>query len=107
MPEYDNTDNQTQHPLMDREDWELAFEPYEGHPGAALRCGFNVAILRTSLDAQMFKSRPVIEALDLAMEVLFPFTSFHQASFDLFIRLTEGKLTVEEEQMLNALGIKF
>ena len=45
-----NTDNQTQHPLMDREDWEIAFEPYEGHPGAALRFGFNVAILRTSLD---------------------------------------------------------
>jgi hypothetical protein len=48
----------------------------------------------------MFKSRPVIEALDLAMEVLFPYTSFYAASFDLFIRLTEGRLTFEEEQML-------
>ena len=107
MPEYDNTDNQTQHPLTDREDWELAFEPYESNPGAALRCGFNVAILRASLDAQMFKSQPVIEALDLAIEVLFPYTSFYAASLELFLRLTQGGLTFEEEQMLNALGVKF
>jgi hypothetical protein len=49
-----NTDNQTQAQdlLMDREDWQLGFEAYEGHPSAALRLGFNVAILRTYLDSQ-------------------------------------------------------
>jgi hypothetical protein len=107
MPEHDNTNNQTQHPLTDREDWELAFGPYEDNPGAALRFGFNIATLRSSLDAQMFKSRPVIEAFDLAMEVLFPFTGFYTASFDLFIQLMDGKLTVEQEQTLQALGVKF
>ena len=60
-----------------------------------------------SFDGQLIKPRPVIEALDLAMETLFPYTDFHQASFDLFLRLTDGKLTFEEEQMLNALGVKF
>jgi hypothetical protein len=55
----------------------------------------------------LIKSQPVIEALDLAMKVLFPFTSFHEASLGLFIRLTDGKLTFDEEQMLNALGLKF
>jgi hypothetical protein len=74
---------------------------------AALRLGFNLATLRTELDSLLIKSRPVMESLDLAMEVLFPFTSFHEASFDLFLRYTEGKLTVEEEQMLEALGVKF
>ena len=39
------------------------------------------------------------------MEVLFGYSEFREASFDLFIRLTEGKLSVEEEQILNALGI--
>ena len=107
MQDNPNTDNQTPDLPIDREDWENAFEPYKGHSYAALRLGFNVAILRKELETQMFKSRPVLEALDLAMEVLFPYTSFHEASFGLFIRLTEGKLTFEEEQMLNALGIKF
>jgi hypothetical protein len=106
-PSTDNTDNKTQDPLIDRDDWEIALEPFEGHSYAALRLGFNIAMLRQQLDAQMFKCRPVIETLDLAMEVLFPYTSFHNTSFDLFIRLTDGKLTFEEEQMLHALGIKF
>jgi hypothetical protein len=101
------TDNQTQQLLMDRDDWELAFEPYNTNPSAALRFGFNLAMQRTYLEGQLFKCHPVIEALDTAMEVLFPYTSFHEASFDLFVRLTEGKLTTDEEQMLHALGIKF
>ena len=107
MQDDPTTDNQTQSPLIDREDWELAFEPYEGHSSSALRLGFNIAMLRKHLEGQLFKSGPVMEALDLAMEILFPYTSFHAASFDLFVRLTEGKLTFEEEQMLNALGVKF
>ncbi len=107
MQDDPNTDNQTQQFLTDVEDWEIAFEPYEGQPYAALQLGFNFAVLRTHLEGQLFKSPPVIEALDLAMEVLFPYTDFHSTSFDLFVRLTEGKLTPDEEQMLKALGIEF
>ena len=102
----EDTDTQTQPFEMDREDWELAFEPLEKNSYAALRLGFNFAIMRKQLDAQLFKPRPVMEALDLAMEVLFPFTEFHDVSFNLFLRFTEGKLTFEEEQMLKALGVK-
>jgi hypothetical protein len=102
----DNTDNQAQPFDMEREDWELVFEPYEGNAYAAIRMGFNIRTLRKHLDAQLFKPRPVMEALDLAMEVLFPFTDFHKASFDLFLKITDGKLTFEEEQMLKALGVK-
>ena len=101
------TDNLTPQLLMDAEDWEVAFEPYEGRPSDALTLGCKLGMLRAYLDAQTIKCRHAIKALDLALEVLFPFTSFHDASFDLFLRLTEGKLTFEEEQMLNALGVKF
>lgn len=106
-PNTDHADNQTQRLDVDRDDWDLALKPYEGDPYAALLLGYNVAVLRTRLDSQLIKSRPVIEALDLALEALFPHTSFHDTSFDLFLRLTNGKLTFDEEQMLNALGIKF
>jgi hypothetical protein len=68
--------------------------------------GFNIRTLRKHLDAQRFKPRPVMEALDLAMEVLFPYTDFHKASFEMFLKYTDGKLTFQEEQMLNALGVK-
>jgi hypothetical protein len=100
------TENRTQQFDVDREDWEHALKPYEGHPHEALLLGYNVAILRSHLDGLLIKSRPVMEALDLALEALFPHTTFHDASFDLFLRYVDGKLTFEEEQMLNALGIK-
>src|SRR5690242_8744603 len=90
MQDNPNTDNQTQQDLVDAENWTLAFEPYEGRSYEALQLGFNLATLRIELDSLLIKSQPVIDALDLAMETLFPYTDFHDASFDLFIRLTEG-----------------
>jgi len=39
------------------------------------------------------------------MEVLFPLTDFHKASFDLFLKFADGELTFEEDQMLRALGV--
>jgi len=41
------------------------------------------------------------------LETSFPFTSFHDASFDLFIKYTERKLSFAEEEMVRALGVKF
>jgi hypothetical protein len=102
----EDADDQVRGLDMDRPDWEIAFEPLEGTGYPAIRMGFNIRTLRKYLDAQVIKPRPVMEALDLAMEVLFPFTVFHKVSFDLFLKYTDGELTFEEEQMVNALGIK-
>lgn len=109
MPEdvtTNNKDDQTHEFEMEREDWEIAFEPFEGHPFAALRMGFNIATIRKDLNGLLLKSRPVMETLDLAMEVLFRYTDFHKASFELFLKFTDGQLTFEEEEMLKALGVK-
>jgi hypothetical protein len=109
MQENVTTDHTNDRPIgldLDRDDWELALKPYEGHPHAALLLGFNVAVLRTNLDRQLIKCRPVMEALDAALEMLFPYTAFHRGSFDLFLRYVDGNLTFEEEQMLSALGVK-
>ena len=103
-----NTDHTQTHEIdLDREDWEAAFEPLEKNSFAVLKLGFNFAIMRKYLDTQLFKPRPVMEALDEALEVLFPYTEFHDVSFSLFVRWAEGKLTFEEEQMLRTLGVKF
>lgn len=106
-PTTNNTNNQTKYFDIDRDDWDVALEPYEGNPYSALMLGYNLVTMRTHLDSQPLKSRPVITALDLAVEALFPYTDFHNASFDLFLKFTQGKLTFDEEQMLNALAIKF
>ena len=109
MQEDPTTDRTDMRPIgldLDRDDWESALKPYKGDPHAALLLGFNLAVLRTNLDSQLIKCRPVMEALDHGMEALFPYTTFHDASFDLFLRYVDGKLTFDEEQMLSALGIK-
>jgi hypothetical protein len=74
----------------------------KGHAFAALRTAFNMRILQNDLDSLLIKPRPVMEALDLAMEVLFPFTDFHKASFEMFLKYTDSNLTFDEEQMLKA-----
>ena len=63
-------------------------------------------MLRAYLKAQTIQCLQAIKALDLALEILFPLTSFHDASFDLFIKYTDIRLTFEEEQMARALGGK-
>jgi hypothetical protein len=106
-PNTENTDTQTEPFDLEREDWEAAFEPLEKNSYAVLRLGFNFAIMRKYLDGLLFKPRPVMETLDEAMVVLFALTEFHDVSFNLFLKFTEGQLTFEEEQMLKALGVKF
>jgi len=106
-PNMNNTDTQTHEIDLDREDWVVAFEPLEKNSFPVLKLGFNFAIMRKYLDTQLFKPRPVMEALDEAMTVLFGLTEFHDVSFNLFLKFSEGKLSFEEEQMLRALGVKF
>ena len=103
----DNPNTETyDDPLVERDLWEQAFEPFDGEHYAALRLGFNFAMLRKFYEGQLIVHPPVLESLEIAMHVLFKYSEFHDASYALFLRLTEGKLTREEEQMLNALGIK-
>lgn len=71
MQEDPTTDHTDRRPIgldLDRDDWESSLKPYKGDPHAALLLGFNLAVLRTNLDSQLIKCRPVMEALHHGME---------------------------------------
>jgi hypothetical protein len=53
MQDNRSTENQSQHYLVDPQDWAIAFEPYDENPNEALRLGLNLAILRTELDSML------------------------------------------------------
>jgi hypothetical protein len=106
MPEYDTTDNTTEHPMMDAEDWELALEVYDGFPGQALTLGFHFVVLKSYLVIEPLKIQEAVASLDLGMEVLFKYTDFHGVAYGLFRKLVQGQLTLEEEE-LKSLGLKF
>jgi len=97
-PSTDNADTQTRELDIDREDWELAFEPLEKNSYPVLKLGFIFAILRKHLDTQLIKPRPVMDALDQAMEVLFPLTQFHDVSFNLFLKYAEGNSPLKKNR---------
>lgn len=105
MPEYDN--NPTEQPPLDTEGWEIAFEPYEGHPGSALMLGFNFMVLKAYLVIEPFKIAEAIEGLDRAIEVLFHHSQFHEVAYRMFLKVAGGELTLEEEELLKSLGLKF
>jgi hypothetical protein len=106
MQDDPNIDAENDSPDIDAEDWQIAFEPYKGNPTAALSLGFRFTTLKEYLTDEPPKVKEAVEAMDLAIEELFPFTDFHNVSLDLFRKMIKGQLAVEEEEKLRALGVK-
>jgi len=48
-----------------------------------------------------------VEALACAVEVVFPYTQFHETCRDMYMKVVGGKLTLEEEEVLKKLGLRF
>src|SRR5688500_328837 len=98
-----NIENEGGYQPLDTEDWEIAFEPYEGNPGPALSLGFNLVVLKSYLIIAPPRIQDVVDGLDRAMAVLFQHSQFHEVAYGLFHRLIEGQLTREEEELLKSL----
>ena len=103
MPDNVNTD--TESPYLDDEDWQIAFEPFEGQPRAALTLGFHLAELKRLVND--LKKHQAIEAIDRAIDCLFEHSDFRSAGRELFLTAIEGKLTTDKEELIRHLGIRF
>ena len=103
MPDNVNTDTENSYP--DDEDWQIAFEPYEGQPRAALTLGFHLAELKRLTDG--LKKHEAIAALDKAIDCLFEHSDFRSAGRELFLTAIEGKLSTDKEELIRHLGIRF
>ena len=103
-------DNRTTHienDPLDAEDWEIALAPYVGHPGAALQLASHLVILQAFLKVEPVDVDTATAAIDRGIEALFPYTQFHGVCHDMYLKVIGGKLTLEEEETLKKLGIKF
>ena len=107
MPDNPITDKPREQQPPDTEDWQIALEAYKGNPGAALQLAFNLAVLESYLAVEPLRIEEAIKGLHCGVEVLFTYTQFHEVSHDLFLKVVGGKLTLEEEETLKKLGIKF
>ena len=103
----DNPITPHENPPLDAEDWQDAFEPYAGQTGAALMLGFNLTVLLSYLTVEPLEIELAVEGLERAIEALYPHTQFHQMCHDMYLKVVGGELTLEEEETLKKLGLKF
>ena len=104
MQDHAITDSTNDTPCLNEEDWQIALEPYADHPLDALSLGFRFAVLKQQiLDLRM---PDALVELDRAIECLFEHTEFRRAGRELFQVAVEGRLTIEQEDLLRQLGIR-
>ena len=99
-----NTDTTNDTPGPSEEDWQIALEPYAGHPLDALSLGFRFAQLKQLiLD---LRTPEALTGLDLAIDGLFEHTEFRSVGRELFQIAVEGRLSGEQLDTLHELGIR-
>ena len=98
------TDSENDSPGLNEEDWQIALEPYAGHPLDALSLGFRLAVLKQQiLDLKMPEA---LAGLDQGIECLFEHSEFRSAGRELFSIAIEGRLTAGQLDVLHQVGIR-
>ena len=103
----DNRTTPSENDPLDPEDWDIALAPYKGHPGAALQLACHFVILLAFLKVEPVDVEVATDAIERGIEALFPFTQFHGVCHDMYRKVIGGELTLEEEETLKKLGLKF
>ena len=103
MQDNPNTDT----PPIETEAWEIAFKPYATDADAALDLARRLMEVKQYLKAKPPNVSLAVLALDEACELLFPFTEFRKAAYDLYLTFIEGRPTKAQEDLIESLGIKY
>jgi len=92
---------------IETEAWEIAFKPYAADAAAAFDLARRLMEVKRFLKATPPNVSLATSALDEACELLFPFTEFHRAAYDLYLTFIEGTPTKAQEDLTDSLGIKY
>lgn len=94
---------------LDAEAWETAFTPYSEpqHANSAYDLARLLMIVKRLLQAQPPQVSQAIATLDVAADVLFPLSEFHQGAYELYRIAIEGRATTAHEDLMKTLGIAF
>ena len=98
--------NLTEPVPIDTEAWEIALQPYASDSSAAYDMAKRFMEIREFLQATPPNISLAVSALDDAAELLFPFTAFSKAAYELYRIAIEGHATRAQEDLINSLGIQ-
>ena len=99
MPDNPNT---AEAPL-DAEDWQIVFEPYAQFPILALILAQHLTALQDIAQSDAAKATA---AINRAVDELYEHSQFRSVSLQLFRTTVQGRLPVDVESVINALGIR-
>jgi len=99
MLENRNTENAP----LDCEDWQIAFQPYVKYPLLALALAQHLAALQDYVQSDAGKATA---AINRAVDSLYEHSDFRAVSLELFRATVQGRLPVDVENIVNALGIR-
>jgi len=103
MPDNPNTDN----PPIETEAWEIALKPYPSYPDAAYDLARHLTAIKQHLRMKPPEASAAARELSEACDILFPFTQFHEAGYDLYRVALAGRATRAQEDLMESLGIKY
>jgi hypothetical protein len=99
MPDNRNTENAP----LDAEDWQIAFEPYAQFPVLAFILAQHLSALQDLAQSDAAKATG---AISRAVDELYEHSQFRSVSLELFRATVQGRLPVDVESVINALGIR-
>lgn len=93
----------TENAPLDAEDWQIVFEPYVQFPILALVLAQHLTALQ---DLAQTDSAKAAATINRAVDELYEHTQFRSVSLELFRVTVQGRLPVDVESVINALGIR-
>ena len=99
MPDNRNTENAP----LDCEDWQIVFEPYAQFPILALVLAQHLTALQ---DLAQSDPEKATAAINRAVDELYEHSQLRSVSLELFRATVQGRLPVDVENVINALGIR-
>jgi hypothetical protein len=93
----------TENAPLDCEDWQIVFEPYAQFPILALVLAQHLSALQ---DLAQSDAAEATAAINRAVDELYEHSQFRSVSLELFRASVQGRLPVDVESVINALGIR-
>jgi hypothetical protein len=89
---------------LDCGDWSIVFQAYRDHSHLAIDLAQHLTTLKHYVQSEPNGVSATVAVIDRAVNALYEHTPFEKLGRDLFRRMVEGQLTVQEEKIIRDLG---
>src|SRR5215212_807194 len=107
MQDDPTTDDENEDAPIDAEAWGNALKPYASYPDAAYDLARYLTAIKRHLRAKPPEVSMAARELSEVCDVLFPFTQFYEAGYELYRIAIAGRATRAQENLMESLRIRY